>query len=159
RLKVLALNVGSSSLKAVQRSSDRVPLLSLLAERIGFEGSVLVVDGEEAALPPEGGMRAAVETVARLLAERHQEPDAVAHRVVHGGPDHYQPSVVDDRLLSDLQDIVALAPLHLPAALESIRLARRIWPEAVHVACFDTAYHHDLPETSTRLPLPAAVTG
>jgi acetate kinase len=103
-------------------------------------------------------MSTAVESVARLLAERHHVPDAIAHRVVHGGPDHYLPSVVDDTLLSDLQAIVALAPLHLPAALESIRLARVMWPDAVHVACFDTGYHHDLPETSTRLPLPAEVT-
>jgi acetate kinase len=103
-------------------------------------------------------MGAAVNTVAGLLEESHQVPNAIAHRVVHGGPDHYLPSVVDDTLLSDLQDVVSLAPLHLPPALETIRLARTTWPEAVHVACFDTGYHHDLPEPSTRLPLPAEVT-
>jgi acetate kinase len=96
--------------------------------------------------------------VARYLAERTQVPDAIAHRVVHGGEDHYLPTVIDDALVRDLQDMVALAPLHLPAALETIGLARTTWPEATHVACFDTGYHHDLPETSTRLPLPADVT-
>jgi acetate kinase len=154
-LNVLALNVGSSSLKAVVRADGSAPpLLSVLAERIGSEGSVLRVQGEEATAPLGGAMSDAVETFAQLMAQRQLTPDAIAHRVVHGGEDHYLPSVVDDELLADLWKIVALAPLHLPTSLEVIGLARGIWPEATHVACFDTGYHHDLPETSTRLPLP-----
>jgi acetate kinase len=130
----------------------------MLAERIGQEGSVLTVNGEEAPLAPSEAMTGAIASVARLLTARQQRPDAVAHRVVHGGADHYRPTVVDDALLRDLQELVALAPLHLPPAIESMSLARSFWPEAVHVACFDTGYHHDLPETSIRLPLPAEVT-
>jgi acetate kinase len=94
-----------------------------------------------------------------MLAQRQLTPDAVAHRVVHGGPDHYLPSVVDDQLLAELWEIVALAPLHLPASLETITRARDIWPDVTHVACFDTGYHHDLPQTSIRLPLPAELAG
>ena len=116
-----------------------------------------MVNGEEQPLPPEEGLRTAIQTVGRILEEGGQVPVAIAHRVVHGGPDHYLPSVVDDRLLGDLQAVVPLAPLHLPAALDSIRRARDIWPGAVHVACFDTGYHHDLPETSIRLPVAAEV--
>jgi acetate kinase len=158
-LRVLALNVGSSSLKAVLRSDPGIPRLALLAERLASDGATLRVGGDEATIPLEGGIGAAVEGVARFLADRELSPDAVAHRVVHGGPDHYRPCVVDDALLNDLQNLVTLAPLHLPPALEAVNLARRIWPRSVHVACFDTGYHHDLPETSIRLPLPVEVTG
>jgi acetate kinase len=77
----------------------------------------------------------------------------VSHRVVHGGPNHFQPTVIDDRLISDLTDAVPLAPLHLPGALDTIKHARAAWPEAVHVACFDTGFHHDLPTSSIRLPV------
>jgi acetate kinase len=155
-LIVLALNVGSSSLKAVLRiDGEAPPAFSLLAERIGSDASTLRIDGETTTLQMDGGMRGAVKIVEGLLMERGLVPDAVAHRVVHGGPKHYLPTMVDDALLADLDDVVALAPLHLPGALESVALARRSWPLATHVACFDTGYHHDLPETSTRLPLPA----
>jgi len=155
-LKVLALNVGSSSLKAVVRSeASTPPLLSVLAERIGSKGSVLRIAGEDSTVPLGGRMHDAVEAVGQILAERGLTPSAVAHRVVHGGPDHFQPSVVDGRHLSDIVAVAQLAPLHMPAALETLELSRRIWPGATQVACFDTGYHHDLPETSTRLPVPA----
>lgn len=155
-MRVLALNVGSSSVKAVERSdATGTPLLSVLAERIGAEGSTLRVHGEGGTLPLDGTMSGAVEAIGHVVTERDLTPDAIAHRVVHGGPEHYLPTVIDDKLLAELGEIKALAPLHLPTALEAIGLARGIWPAATHVACFDTGYHHDLPVTSTRLPLPA----
>jgi acetate kinase len=157
-LRVLALNVGSSSVKAVVRSeASAAPSLSVLADRIGSEGSVLHVSGEDTTLPLDGAMSDALEALGQVVAERELTPGVIAHRVVHGGPHHYLPTVIDDKLLADLRDLVVLAPLHLPTALEAIDLARGTWPEATHVACFDTGYHHDLPESSTRLPLPAEV--
>jgi acetate kinase len=113
------------------------------------------VRGEEAAVPLDGTVRDAIEAIDRVIARRQLTPDAVAHRLVHGGPDYYRPSVIDNRLLAELQAVVPLAPLHLPTALDAVGLARDIWPEATQVACFDTGYHHDLPETSIRLALPA----
>jgi acetate kinase len=155
-LKVLALNVGSSSLKAVVRSgASTPPLLSVLAERIGSEGAMLRISGEETAVPLGGRMGDAVEALDEVISERGLTPGAIAHRVVHGGPDHFRPTVIDDQLVVDLLDIVQMAPLHLPPALEVIELSRRVWPGAAQVACFDTGYHHDLPETSTRLAVPA----
>ena len=63
--------------------------------------------------------------------------------------------MVDDRLLADLRRVIPLAPLHLPGDLDSIDHARRAWPDAVHVVCFDTGFHRDLPERSRRLPVPS----
>lgn len=137
---VLALNAGSSSLKAALRvDAENAPETTLYVERVGTE-----ID-----------MAGALDRVMSALATA---PEAVAHRVVHGGPSHFRPAVVDDALLADLQQAAPLAPLHIPASLEVINLARQRWPNAVHVACFDTGFHHDLPERSRRLPVSRTIT-
>jgi acetate kinase len=63
--------------------------------------------------------------------------------------------MVDDALLADLRAAIPLAPLHLPGALATIDQARRSWPGAAQVACFDTGFHADLPTRSSRLPVSA----
>lgn len=132
---VLALNPGSSSLKAALRDPEL--RWSTTVERIG----------------DIGGLEAAIGSVASALSAQGLVPDVVSHRVVHGGPRHYRPSIIDDALVADLTAAIALAPLHLPAAIDSIQHARAAWPTAVHVACFDTGFHHELPEASIRLPV------
>jgi acetate kinase len=134
---ILALNPGSSSLKAALR--DPQLQWSQSIERIG----------------DETGLEDAITSITRELSSRGLPPAVVSHRVVHGGPNHYQPTVIDESLLADLESIVALAPLHLPGALDTIRHARAAWPNATQVACFDTGFHHDLPEASRRLPVAA----
>ena len=93
---VLALNPGSSSLKAAVR--DPEPRWSTSVERVG----------------DRAGLDAAIGSIAQELTDRTLQPTVVSHRVVHGGPNHFQPTVIDDRLISDLTDAVPLAPLHLP---------------------------------------------
>ena len=66
---------------------------------------------------------------------------ACGHRVVHGGPDHTRPELVDDELLAALEELVPLAPLHEPANLEPIREIRKARPNLPQVACYDTAFH------------------
>jgi acetate kinase len=79
------------------------------------------------------------------------------HRIVHGGPHHSQPSRIDDALIAALHAATPFAPLHLPAALTGIEAVTRRHPGLPQVACFDTAFHRTMPETSWRLPLPAAL--
>jgi acetate kinase len=134
---ILALNPGSSSLKAALRDPELRWSNSL--ERIA----------------DTAGLDAALDSIAHDLADQSLSPAVVAHRVVHGGPNHYRPTVVDAALLADLTDAIPLAPLHLPGELDTIRRARAAWPDSVHVACFDTGFHHDLPEASIRLPVAA----
>ena len=88
-------------------------------------------------------------------ADRNPPADVVGHRVVHGGPNHYQPTIVDDQLLDDLRAVSQLAPLHLPAAIACMELVRSGRPDLLQVACFDTAFHADMPEPARRLPIPA----
>ena len=71
-------------------------------------------------------------------------PDAVAHRVVHGG-DRTGPAVVDDAVLEELRALVELAPLHQPPALDAIERTRSALPGVPQVACFDTAFHATIP--------------
>ena len=134
---VLVLNCGSSSLKyaVVEPDTGRL-LVDGIVERIG-EGEV--ADHEEA-------LRAAFDA---LAAEGYALDDlglvAVGHRVVHGGPDLYLPTVVDDGLVATLRTLAPLAPLHNPPAVLGIEVARRVLPDLPHVAVFDTGFFHDLP--------------
>ena len=137
---VLVLNCGSSSLKyAVVEPDSGRQLADGIVERIG-EGEI--VDHEAA-------LRAAFDTLAQDgLALDALGLFAVGHRVVHGGPDLYQPTVVDDGLIAKLVSLSPLAPLHNPPAILGIEVARRVLPDLPHVAVFDTAFFHDLPAAS-----------
>lgn len=81
---------------------------------------------------------------------------AVGHRVVHGGRKFTQPEVLNDKVIAELEKLIPLAPLHQPAALKLIKEARNLYPNVPHIACFDTAFHHTMPEIERRLPLPRA---
>jgi len=82
-------------------------------------------------------------------------PDAVGHRVVHGGP-RTSPVVVDDRVRRELQALVDLAPLHQPPALAALDACRSAWSGVTQVACFDTAFHATIPPAASTYALPAA---
>ncbi len=81
-------------------------------------------------------------------------PDAVAHRVVHGG-DRTRAEVVDDGVVRALTDLTELAPLHQPPALAALARTRAAWPGVPQVACFDTAFHATMPAAATTYALPA----
>jgi acetate kinase len=81
-------------------------------------------------------------------------PDAVAHRVVHGG-DRVRAQIVDDSLLEELRRLTELAPLHQPPALDAMQRCRDTWPDVPHVACFDTAFHATIPPAARTYALPA----
>jgi acetate kinase len=81
--------------------------------------------------------------------------DVVGHRVVHGGTSFRSPVVVDAKVLAQLDDLVALAPLHQPTALAIIRMLRERLPDVLSVACFDTAFHATLPAFVAMFAIPA----
>lgn len=136
---VLVLNSGSSSVKysVIEPDSGRL-IVDGIVERIG----------EEAVPDHDAALRA----VFAALSDGHDLADlglvAVGHRVVHGGPDLYLPTVVDDALIATLRSLSPLAPLHNPPAVLGIEVARKILPELPHIAVFDTAFFHDLPAAS-----------
>jgi acetate kinase len=79
---------------------------------------------------------------------------AVAHRVVHGGPNYNQPQVVTPELLVELRRIGPYDPEHFPAQIELMSVFRERYPSVPHLACFDTAFHHNMPRVAKILPLP-----
>lgn len=79
---------------------------------------------------------------------------AVGHRIVHGGQDFVAPVLIDDNVLGALQALTHLAPLHQPRSLQPIRPLLALRPELPQIACFDTAFHHDLPALARRFAIP-----
>ena len=99
------------------------------------------------------GQAATIEEVIGQL----DRPDAVGHRIVHGGPDRFAPALVDAALLADLHDAISFAPLHLPIELAAIAAVAKRWPNIRQVVCFDTAFHRTLPPVAYRFALPDAL--
>jgi acetate kinase len=134
---VLVLNCGSSSLKyAVVEPDSGRQLADGIVERIG--------QGEIA--DHEAALRAAFVAIAESGCDLDAlDLAAVGHRVVHGGPNLYQPTMIDDAMIATLEALSPLAPLHNPPAILGIEVARKVLPNVPHVAVFDTAYFHDLP--------------
>ena len=158
---VLCLNAGSSSLKFAlfeAHSTHEMPLASAAIERIGEPEAraVLKFRGEVSQRAcPNAEFREAFD-LALLLLEESALPKAtlVGHRVVHGGPAHLGPALIDDALQRELQELVPLAPLHMPASILGISCARARLSGVPQVACFDTAFHAQLPAYAARFALP-----
>jgi acetate kinase len=165
---ILCLNAGSSSLKFAvygrtpNPEGETAPLAAGAVERIGLSQSRLRVSTEGAGgTETEGEYKdhsSAVQAVLDLL-ERRGLPalDAVGHRLVHGGPTHTTPERLDARLMESLRELAPLAPLHLPGELSVIEAVSAHFPALPQVVCFDTAFHHRIPEEARRLPLPRAL--
>jgi acetate kinase len=163
---ILCLNCGSSSLKfSVHRmSAEGEPALERgSVEGIGGGDAGLELrdaDGTRLSRRPkgEGGASdhtAALDLLLDVLREKElPKPDAVGHRVVHGGPERSGPARIDAALLAELRARVPLAPLHLPQEIRVIEAVAARWPDLPQVACFDTAFHRDMPEIAHWLPLP-----
>ena len=83
-----------------------------------------------------------------------EAPFAVGHRVVHGGDRFSGPTVVDDDVLAEIRELVPLAPLHNPANIAGIEVARARYPDTPQVAVFDTAFHAAMPPHAWRYALP-----
>jgi acetate kinase len=84
---------------------------------------------------------------------------AIGHRIVHGGPDLVAPVFIDDAVLEAMQALTPLAPLHQPRCLSPIRSIMSLRPELPQIACFDTAFHHDLGPLSRRFAIPRRFDG
>lgn len=148
---VLVLNTGSSSLKyQLVQPGAAVSLVDGIVERIGDDGGV--ADHQEA-------LRVAFDEIASQGIDLDGcELLAVGHRVVHGGPDLYRPTVIDDAVLEQIRRLAPLAPLHNPPAVLGIEVARRALPHLTHVAVFDTAFFHDLPPAAATYAIDRDVT-
>ncbi len=136
---VLVLNSGSSSLKyqLIEPDSGK-SLAEGVIEKIGEPSSLVTDHGAALRVAFEELSEDGIDLKACGLV-------AVGHRVVHGGAVFYRPTVVDDAVIAELEQVSTLAPLHNPPAIQGIEVARKLLPDVPHVAVFDTAFFHHLP--------------
>ena len=163
---ILCLNSGSSSLKFALYQlggGTDTALVEGAVERIGLPNGRLSVHAQTSGLSREelgafhdhqAAVQAAFDSLEQLQLPT---PEAVGHRIVHGGADHIAPEQVDARLLEDLRQLAPYAPLHLPAEIQGIEAVTARFPHLPQVACFDTAFHRRMPELAQRFPLPRAI--
>ncbi|MEO1498071.1 MAG: acetate kinase [Planctomycetota bacterium] len=175
-MKVLVLNCGSSSIKhrLFDMPGDRQlcrGAVERIGEATGGAATIEAVGAEpakvEASIADHAtgvGLLAEQLTATGLLGDAegapntNAGPELVAHRVVHGGERFHAPTPIDDEVLEELDRLTPLAPLHNPANVLGVRLMRERFPEAKHVAVFDTAFHQTMPPRAYRYALPRELT-
>jgi acetate kinase len=162
---LLTINGGSSSLKiALFPQTAETPTRALLkgrVERIGLTNARAIVT------PPDGGavqtvgvdapdLGAAAGWLVEWLDEHVGWPAiaGIAHRIVHGGPRYVGPEKITPQMIDELRRISPMDPDHLPGEIAAIERFREHRPEMPQVACFDTAFHHDLPRVAQIIPIP-----
>lgn len=79
---------------------------------------------------------------------------AAGHRVVHGGQKFFQPIQITDEIIKDLEGLIDLAPLHQPHNIAPMRILSKLRPQLPQIACFDTAFHHTMPEVAKAIGIP-----
>ncbi|MGI8383058.1 acetate kinase [Robertmurraya sp. P23] len=161
--KVIAINAGSSSLKFQLFEMPNEDVITKgLIERIGLKDSIFTisVNGEkveEVTDIPDHGV--AVKMLLNKLTESGiikslDEINGIGHRVVHGGEEFNDSVLITDEVLSKIEDLSELAPLHNPANITGIRAFQQVLPNVPAVAVFDTAFHQTMPESSFLYSLP-----
>ncbi len=133
-----------------RRSGD--PRLDVAALN-GGDANVLVVNSGSTSLKLSSVDAAGTSTPVPSYAEAG-EVAAVGHRIVHGGPDFVEPTLVDDAVVDALRALVELAPLHNAPAIDAIKAARAALPDVPHVAVFDTAFHCTIPDVARTYAIP-----
>jgi acetate kinase len=143
---ILTLNAGSSSLRFAVFDADCARPVEGKFEHIGRPDACLTVNGAGARALE---LRAHLDCLPLLyeLLDRAgiNRPAVVAHRVANGGPNHFDATDVTRTLLDELRAISPMAPHHLPAEISLMEEVGRHWPDSRQIACFDTAFHRDLP--------------
>ena len=161
--RILALNGGSSSIKfalfEVAGSLRRI--VGGQIDKIGLPEPTLRVTGVKRAdtfsrsiAAPDHGVAAAA-LIDWIQARLGNEPlAAVGHRVVHGGPNYSEPQRITREMVEELRRFSSFDAEHLPEELSLIETCHRRFPDLPQVACFDTAFHRDLPRVAQLVPIP-----
>ncbi|CAN5907901.1 acetate/propionate family kinase [soil metagenome] len=159
---ILALNSGSSSLKFGLYRVGRAPPAMLFSGEADLardgRGRFEVDDPHGAPLLREAAafpdQHQAIVRLGKFLTDRKMPvPAAIGHRVVHGGPQLRRHCLIDEAVLDKLEAATAFAPLHIPPALAVIRFVQEHFAGLPQAACFDTAFHADLPDGARVLPI------
>lgn len=154
-MKILSVNAGSSSLKfQMYIMPEETVLVSGLFERIGIDGSCYTIKLNGNKIKKEVELKNHEDAVGFLIKELIEnkivssldEIEAVGHRVVHGGDKYAESVIITDEVLSDIEKLYPLAPLHNPANVLGIKAFQKNIPNAVAIGVFDTAFHQTMEE-------------
>ena len=161
--RILTINGGSSSIKFAlfEAGGSFRRILEGGIERIGLPDAALRVKGLDQAdnfsrLVTAPDHKVAVVALMDWIEERSRRDalTAVGHRVVHGGPKYSKPQRITAEMVEELHGLSAFDPEHLPEEILLTEAFHRRFPDLPQVACFDTAFHHDLPRVARLLPIP-----
>ncbi len=146
---VLVINCGSSSLKVdVIDSLFKTTIISLRAERIlttpqiEIDKQIVEYTGNATI---EDVLRFSLLRIQQILLDKKMVLNGIGHRVVHGGRQYSQPVLIDETVEQAIVELSVLAPLHNPANVAGVRIAKELFPSLDNIAVFDTAFHNTLP--------------
>ncbi len=163
---ILTLNCGSSSAKYQVYDWDNKDVIAVgIVERIGLEYSTIEqkVDGKETyeARFSSPTHKEAIELILKMLVDEKYgcikslaEISAVGHRVLHGGEYFKKSTLVTDEVIEKLKEIIPLGPLHMPANILGIEVARKLMPNVPQAIVMDTAWHQTMPEEAFMYAVP-----
>ena len=160
---ILTINGGSSSLKFAlfERTAPSTQLVAGRIDRIGLKDARWVLqqaepEHKEDHLVHAPDQRLAVGLLIEWLEQSvgFDKIAAIGHRIVQGGPQYHLPTRISTELIEALRKISPCDPDHLPAEIQLIEEFRKHSPNVVQVACFDTAFHHDMPRVAQIVPIP-----
>ncbi len=161
--RILTINSGSSSVKFAlfHMGQTESLVLSGRMERIGLSAGVFRAKGADGAtlvdrpldLPDHA---AAFKGLFAWLQDQTaaKNLEAIGHRIVHGGSKHTQPQRITPQLVASLRELIPWAPDHLPHEIDAIEVVSRSYPSLAQVACFDTAFHSQMPHLAKIFALP-----
>jgi len=168
RSSILALNAGSSSLKFALFTGGATFHALMRGETSELGSSPHLVAHNEAgclladrhwAAHGDNMFAEVLDAVLALVdaSPGHDQLRAVGHRIVHGGADHITPERVTPALISALNTLIPLDPIHMPHNLVPILAVTKARPGIDQIVCFDTAFHHTMPLVAQRFALPRAI--
>lgn len=160
--RLLVLNAGSSSLKFGLYRLGPLPVKTVSGklDRIGSPRATFTKKNEGRDLVREvisaPDHKSGFDHVLEYIAQTGWKPafTAVAHRIVHGGPNYLDPKIIDQAMLMELRRIRSFDPEHLPAEVALVEAIAALFPVIRQIACFDTAFHADIPRLARLLPIP-----
>ncbi len=162
-MKIISINTGSSSLKfSLFDMKEEKVIASGLFERIGIEGSSYTIKFNGEKLQQEIELNTHTDAVKVLLEKlidleiikSLEEIDGVGHRIVHGKDKYSESVLVNDTVISDLEEYKEFAPLHNPANVLGIRAFKEVLPNVPMAVVFDTAFHQTMDEEAYLYPVP-----
>ncbi len=159
-MKIFVLNAGSSSIKyKLFHIDQKVQILAWGAvEKIAEEESFISFNESKEKVKcatHKEGLQLIIQQLQKAgILKDFSSLNAIAHRVVHGGSLFCEPTLIDETVKKQIQQMIPLAPLHNPANLEGITAMQYLAPNIMQIAFFDTAFHQSMPASHFRYALP-----